>query len=122
MKLDQRNFNDAYQLTVPLQSQVSGGLFGKESLLDKVSRGVLNDEQRDAWDHAERERNRRNQEAIAKASIATLGMAIPLTAKQRNELLRRAIDKLNEQGFQVAPLAGPLCFHVGQLPFGGHPR
>ncbi len=121
MKLDQRNFNDAYQLAVPLQTQVSSGLFGKESLLDKVSRGILTDEQRDAWEHAERERNRRSQEAIAKSSIATIGLTIPLTAKQRDELLRRVIDKLNEPRWQGRPLQGPFAsmlvsYHLAKIP------
>lgn len=48
-------------------------------------------------------------------------MAIPLTAKQRNELLRRAIDKLNEQGFQDRLLQGPyasmlVSFHLAGIP------
>lgn len=90
MKLNQGNFNEAYQLTIPLQSTLRNGIFGPSSLFTKVSRSVISGEQRDRYEAAERNRLRLRGDAFLRAMIRKFGQEIPLTAKQHQQLFELA--------------------------------
>lgn len=100
MKLNQGNFNEAYQLTIPLQTTLRNGIFGPSSLFHKVSRSVISGEQRERYEAAEQNRIKLRGDAFLKATIRKIGQEIPLTAKQHQQLFELASPGFKEPGVE----------------------
>jgi hypothetical protein len=96
LKVGQNEFNDAWQLTVPIQQKMRKGLFADGSLFQKVLHTTLEPTQSEALIKAEKEVLARKLKALVNASLAQVELFIPLTSKQRNKLSELLIDKLRD--------------------------
>ena len=85
-KNDNQNINEAYQLASPLQQELMQGLFGDGSLVEKVTRYVMTEDQATELKEREIEQFRALMEVRGKVFLATLGRGMALTAKQQREL------------------------------------
>lgn len=86
----QNQINEAYQLAMPLQQELTAGIFGDQSLVHKVIMASLNDEQSEKMELQEQRRQRQRLKTATKLWIAGLGRKMPLTIKQRTQLLELA--------------------------------
>src|SRR6056297_515781 len=96
LKVGQNEFNDAWQLTIPIQQKMRQGLFADNSLFQKVLYNILEPAQSEALIEAEKELLARKLKALVNASIAQIEFSIPLTSTQRNKLSGLLIDKLKD--------------------------
>ncbi len=89
--LDARNRNDmqqAWQAISPLQTRIANGIIDENSLLERVMSTLLTPEQEEIYREYLRERQKAKFTAILMMTIADLEKAMPLTAKQRSELIK----------------------------------
>lgn len=84
---DRNQINESYQLAMPLQQELSQGLFGKKSLVKKVMPNCLTPSQVQAFREAEKRRDAIAAERAIQLWIAMLGRTLPMTSDQRNSLL-----------------------------------
>lgn len=108
-KNDNQNINEAYQLASSLQQELSQGLFGDGSLVQKVTRYVMTDDQSNELEQRQIEQHRAMLEASSKVFLAMLGRGMALTAKQQRQLhgiFRKRIQQIQElpQGKNQASL------------------
>ncbi|MEP2309536.1 hypothetical protein [Rhodopirellula bahusiensis] len=96
---DNRNINEAYQLASPLQQELTQGIFGDGSLVQKVTRYVMTEEQATELEEREIEQFRALFSAQASLFLATLGRSMALTAKQQRQLqghLKKRIEQIQK--------------------------
>ena len=85
-RLERNNLNEAYQLAMPLQQELTAGLFGPKSLLQKSIPSTLDEQQMEAWQREiERSDRVRAQRAVT-LFIAQMQRQVPMTADQRTRL------------------------------------
>lgn len=93
LEMNQNAINDAYQMTVPLQQKLAGGLFGEASLLHKVLRGSLTPDQLTAIDHAEKRRREQVVSTLVRGYLVNMDQMIPMTASQLEQLTTLLIER-----------------------------
>ncbi|WP_286762783.1 MULTISPECIES: hypothetical protein [Rhodopirellula] len=90
LQLEQTNNNhdvtEAYQLASPLQRELTEGLFGEGSLMQKVTHYVMTEEQTVEFQERRIEQFRTEMEAKGKVFLATMGRSMALTARQQRQL------------------------------------
>ena len=110
--LDARNGNDmqkAWQEISPLQRRVAQGIIDEDSLLERVMSTLLSPEQDQKYRLYLRERLVARYRSILLITIADLEKALPLTDKQRSELIKLLESKKFPQKCQPG-----LETYVGQ--------
>ncbi|WDQ18041.1 hypothetical protein [Rhodopirellula sp. P2] len=103
LQMEQKNgnqdINEAYQLASPLQQELTQGLFGNGSLIQKVTRYVMTEDQASELEELEIKQYRAKLEGSSKVFLATLGRGAALTAKQQrqlHELFQKKIQQIQE--------------------------
>lgn len=88
VRRDQEAFNKAqiWQRTAPLQTAVEGGVFGADSLYQKVLASTLDDEQQSAWQEVRQRRRQYAYEAKIRLTWVALERTLPLSHGQREAL------------------------------------
>ena len=110
--LDARKGNDmqkAWQEISPLQRRIAQGIIDDDSLLERVMSTLLSPEQDQKYRQYLRERLAARYRSILLITIADLEKALPLTAKQRSELIKLLESKKFPQKCQPG-----LEAYVGQ--------
>lgn len=110
--LDARNGNDmqkAWREISPLQVRLAQGIINEDSLLKRVMSTLLTPEQDQKYRDYLRERLVARYRSILLITIADLEKALPLTAKQRSELIKLLESKKFPQKCQPG-----LEAYVGQ--------
>ncbi|WP_236618367.1 hypothetical protein [Rhodopirellula europaea] len=92
------NINEAYQLASPLQQELSQGIFGDGSLMEKATRYVMTDDQTQQILERELEQSRVMMELQGKVFLSTIGRGMALTAKQQRELQGHFQKKIQQLG------------------------
>lgn len=87
VKNDQNKFQEIWQEIQPLQTSLSAGLFGDESIFRKTLRKTLTDEQSAQYDKIEQERRTYRYRAKIEFSVAMLDNGLPLNDEQRQRLV-----------------------------------
>jgi len=90
------NGNDmqqAWQVISPLQQRIAAGIFDENSLLERVLCTLLSPEQHQTYRAGQRERQLYRYKSVLRMTIADLEKALPLTAKQRTELIKLVEEK-----------------------------
>ncbi|MFG0266363.1 MAG: hypothetical protein ACF8AM_14625 [Rhodopirellula sp. JB055] len=95
-KDDNQNINEAYQLASPLQQELTRGLFGEGSLMQKVTRYVMTEEQATELEERQLKQFRAQVEAQSKVFLATVGRGMALTAKQQRRLQEHFRNKAQQ--------------------------
>ncbi|MCA9064774.1 MAG: hypothetical protein KDA96_17000, partial [Planctomycetaceae bacterium] len=85
--IPQVELNRIYQSIQPLSRRYQRGLNGPGSLFEKTVRTTLRDDQLAIYEAQELERNRRRHEALVRSGIAMIELSMPLTEKQREEVV-----------------------------------
>jgi hypothetical protein len=89
--VDMRNGNDmqkAWQAISPLQIRLANGIIDEDSLLERVMSTLLSPEQEQKYRDYLRERQVARYRSILLVTVADLEKVLPLTAKQRSELIK----------------------------------
>lgn len=81
----QDKINEAYQQIQPLQQIWSAGIFGEQSMFNKVLPHVLGPEQTAKYQQEELKRRKFRYMAKVKLTLASLENSLPFTAKQRQQ-------------------------------------
>lgn len=88
---NQKDMQEAWQIIQPMYQRVqSGTIFGENSLMERVLREVLNDEQEEILEKFEYEQRQAKYEALVRITIVELQKQLPLLSKQRAELMEAA--------------------------------
>lgn len=115
-KVDQNNISKLHMLTVPLSQELQKGLFGPKSLFKKVVLTTVNEQQAITMREEEKRQQRVRMENATKVFIAQMGRQIPLTAVQRDSLLKLAMDDLKNVE-ATGPYASYLMtYRLSELP------
>ncbi len=86
----------------PLRQRIANGIIDKNSLLERVLTTMLRPEQMKVYRADLRERQLYRYQTILRMTIADLEKVVPLTAKQRSELIKL----LEQKNFPVASPQG----------------
>ncbi len=89
--VDMRNGNDmqkAWQEIAPLHTRLANGLIAEDSLLERVMSSLLSSEQEQKYRDYLRERQVARYRSILLVTIADLEKVLPMTAKQRSDLIK----------------------------------
>ncbi len=86
-EIGQDQINELYQLAMPLQQRLNKGLFGADSLLKKVARATVNDQQAAELKKRQRNQEKRKLELAYAAYVGNLNRHVPMTTKQRDAFL-----------------------------------
>jgi hypothetical protein len=93
MELNQNQINEAYQLTIPIATEVNGGLFTESSLMHKVLHGSISEEQSQLLITEAKLRRRLLIESLIKGYVLTLGRSVPMTADQSRKVIEILVAK-----------------------------
>jgi hypothetical protein len=115
-RLDRNNLNEAYQLAAPLQQELTVGLFGPKSLLQKTIASTLNEQQLAAWEKEQGRTDQLRAERAVKLFIAQMQRQVPMTNAQRTQLAELIVAKaksirVNDQYTQYL-----LQYHLSEVP------
>lgn len=80
-------FNAIYQEIQPIQQKAQSGLFDGDSLLRKVTRQVLDDEQRAEHERQEKERRAFRYRGMVESFVMQIDESAPMTDQQRRDLI-----------------------------------
>jgi hypothetical protein len=115
-EVNQNQVQEAYQLASPLAQRINSGLFDKNSLLKKVAATAPSPE-RSARIRERNQRRREMQKKVAiKAYVATMGRTIPLTSKQRGQLIDLISNEVDLAHFNATYLFQLISYRISQLP------
>jgi len=114
--LNRNNINEVFQLTQPLQQELNRGLFGRTSLFHKVVASAVNNEQSETMKTEAKRRQRLKMENVAKIFVAQLGRQMPMTAKQRNEVLSIALANLGSFDADERSSLYLVPYRLSELP------
>jgi len=92
-QMPQQEWQKVWQKIQPLQMRYMNGLHGRKSLFRKTIPSTLSEDQMHAYQVIETERNRRHYLATVKATLSTVEGKIPLTAKQREQVIALVMEK-----------------------------
>ena len=115
-EIGQEKINEAYQLASPLMQRLNQGLFGDDSLLQKVAYSTLTPVQTELVEERRKIVRQRQTDRVFRVFIAQLENTIPITGEQRvklSELLRNRI-KLKKPGSQHSDAV--IYLKLSELP------
>ena len=98
MSQDQKDGGRAHGLTTPLRAELRKGLFGADSLFQKVVATSLNDQQTAALQQHLSRLDKLQTESAARTFVAKIGCHLPLTSVQRTNLTRVLLDNVKSVG------------------------
>lgn len=88
-----QEYQQLWQKVQPLQMRFQNGLHGPGSLFRKTLATTLTENQWERFEQLERDRHRRHYEAIVRATVASIEGTIPLTSRQRTQLIELITGK-----------------------------
>ncbi|EMI57880.1 signal peptide protein [Rhodopirellula sallentina SM41] len=94
-EINQNAINEIYQLAMPLQQRLSKGLFRDNSLLQKVAKATMDQQQSLELEKRSKRKLNRRLDLVCAAYVGNLGRQVSMTKDQRDEfskLLRENID------------------------------
>jgi hypothetical protein len=110
--LNPQNNNDiqeAWEHIAPVQQRLSKGLIDKDSLTERILQSLLTAEQQTKYAEFQHARQTAHFQAILRISLADLQKSLPLTEKQRNELIKLVMSKeLPQRAFEQQQLQAYL--------------
>ncbi len=115
-RLERNNLNEAYQLAAPLQQELTVGLFGPKSLLQKTIASTLNEQQLEAWELEQERTGRLRAERAVKVFIAQMQRQVPMTSAQRaalSELLAAKVKSVRTHDQYTNYL---IQYHLSVVP------
>lgn len=83
----------AWQEVMPLQQRAAKGILDENSLFEKMLSVTLTAEQREKYDNYLRERDVAHFTSILKMTVADMEKSLPLTERQRTELIQLVVNK-----------------------------
>lgn len=112
----QENVNELYQLASPLAQRLNQGLFGKDSLFQKVARNSVDQNQAEQLRAREERQHKLKCDVAIHAFIATLGWRVPMMHSQREALtdLMKANVTLSDPGNPSVHYL--LLYEISELP------
>ncbi len=99
--LDPQNHNDfqaAWAHIGPIQQRLNEGIIDENSLSERILKNLLNDQQQMRYQHFQHERENAQLHALLRISVAELERVVPLTEKQRTELVKLLEQSLLADG------------------------
>ncbi len=93
MRQDQDNWQEISKSVAPVQQKVRSGLFGPKSLFHRQLQAVLNPEMLDKLRSAEAKARQAERLVLARLFVSKLEFRIPLTEKQRTQLVEFLVEK-----------------------------
>lgn len=93
MEMNQNQMGEAYQLTIPLATEVNTGLFNESSLMHKVLHGSISAEQSQLLLAEAKLRRKLLVESLIKGFVMTLGRTVPMTADQSRKMIDILVSK-----------------------------
>ncbi|MFG0287104.1 MAG: hypothetical protein ACF8CQ_02965 [Rhodopirellula sp. JB044] len=94
-EINQNEINEIYQLAMPLQQRLNKGLFGDKSLLQKVAKATMDQQQSLELEKRSKRKLNRRLDLVCAAYVGNLGRQVSMTKDQRDEfskLLRESLD------------------------------
>ncbi len=88
---NQQDMQKAWEFISPVQQRVSKGVIGEDSLTERILQSLLDDEQQTKYAEFQRQRHMAHFRAILRITISDLEKSMPLTEKQRDELIKLAV-------------------------------
>jgi hypothetical protein len=89
--LNSQNQNDmqkAWEFISPVQQRVAKGIIGEDSLTERILQSLLDDDQRAKYAEFQRQRAAAHFRSILRMTVSDLEKSLPLTEKQRDELIK----------------------------------
>lgn len=89
--LSSQNQNDmqkAWEFISPVQQRVANGIIGEDSLTERILQSLLDEEQRAKYAEFQRQRSAAQFRTILRMTVSDLEKSLPLTEKQRDELIK----------------------------------
>jgi len=114
--VDQNNIGKIHAITVPLSQDIQKGLFGSKSLFKKVVLTTVNEQQAVTMRAEEKRQQRVRMENAIKVFIAQTGRQMPLTAIQRESLLKLAMDDLDHVEAKGIYATYLMTYRLSELP------
>jgi parvulin-like peptidyl-prolyl isomerase len=93
VRKDQDKVNEIYQEIQPLAARFQRGVFGEDSLLQKVVSNTLDDEQAEKWREAESRRREFHFRTRVEHIVLSMGHSLALSEKQRDKLIELLLDR-----------------------------
>lgn len=87
---NQQDMQKAWEFISPVQQRVAKGIIGKDSLTERILESLLDDEQQAKYAEFQRQRHAAQFRAILRMTVSDLEKSLPLTEKQRDELIKLA--------------------------------
>lgn len=115
-RLERNNMNNAFQLAMPLQQELTAGLFGPKSLLQKSIASTLDEQQMEVWQREIERTDRLRAERAVKVFIAKLQRQVPMTSVQRTtltELLLAEVKPIRNNDQYSTYL---IKYHLSEVP------
>lgn len=112
--LNAQNQNDmqkAWELIAPVQQRVAQGIIGKDSLTESILQRLLNEAQQTKYAEFQQQRRAAQFRSILRMTLADMEKSLPLTEKQRDELIKLGEGKeLPDNAFMQPQMAAYLGF------------
>ncbi len=89
--LDPQKQNDmrkAWELISPVQQRVAHGIVGEDSLTDRILLSLLDEQQQTKYVEYQQQRQAAQFRSILRITVSDLEKSLPLTEKQRDELIK----------------------------------
>lgn len=115
-QVEQNRINEAYQLALPLQQELRKGLFGKNSLLQKVVATTVDDEQAEKMRQEIKRQQRLRKESAVKVFIANFGRQVPMTSLQRSKLTELLLEKMKSIGSDDVYSNYLVSYRLSEIP------
>ncbi len=85
---DHNDFQAAWAHIGPVQQRLSKGIIDENSLSQRILQNLLSDQQQARYQQFQQERKKAQLRALLRISVAELEQVVPLTEKQRTELIK----------------------------------
>jgi hypothetical protein len=113
---EQNRINEAYQLAVPLQQELRKGLFGKDSLLQKVVVTTIDNDQAERMRQENERRLQLRKENAVKVFMVNLGRQMPMTSTQRTKLTELLIENMKSIGVDDIYSNYLVSYRLSKIP------
>jgi hypothetical protein len=113
---EQNRINEAYQLAVPLQQELRKGLFGSDSLLQKVVATTVTEEQSEEMRKETERLMQLRKESAVKVFLAGMGRQIPMTSTQRSKLTELVMQQMTSIGDDDAYTNYLVSYRLSEVP------
>lgn len=113
---EQNRINEAYQLAVPLQQELRKGIFGSNSLLQKVVATTVTEEQTEQMRKETERLLQLRKESAVKVMMASLGRQIPMTSTQRSKLTELVMQRMTSIGEDDAYTNYLVAYRLSEVP------